>query len=411
MKRVKMMDDVIAYLLAGGRGQRLMPLTADRAKPAVPFGGKWFIIDPALYSLYYSGIETIKVLTQFNSQSLSRHIQRSWPRLPNFDDYVEVIPAQQQMGDDWYTGTANAVFQNFDIALQNPSFELMAISAGDHIFKFDVSQMREFHDQKKADFTICAKEVSIKEAAGRFGVIVVDENSRVVEFQEKPLQPAEIPGKPGFCYASMGNYLASIKILYEVLKEDALNNASSHDFGNDVIPAMILNGLNVYVYNFGENKVPDQKAPYWVDVGTIGSYWQANMDLAGENPKLNLYSHKWPIMTPPDKEPPAKIARRAIAEYSLLSGGDILDGATVIGSVLGRRVIASLDSEIKECILFDRVVIGNGAKLNRVIVCEDVIIPPDIKIGFSKEADRKLGIMMDSESNIRIIPRGFKFPK
>lgn len=408
MKRSRVMDDVMVFLLAGGSGNRLMPLTSDRAKPAVPFGGKWFIIDPALYSLYHSGLNTIKVLTQYNSQPLIRHVSMCWPRRPNTEDYVEVIPAQQQTGGDWYTGTANAVHQNLS---QTFGFDLVAIFAGDHIFKFDASQMREFHDSKKADFTICGMELPVAEAAGRFGVIVVDEDSRVVDFQEKPKHPAEIPGKPGFCYASMGNYIAGAKILREVLTEDARNTTSSHDFGNDVIPAMIQGELGVYVYNFAENKVPDQERPYWVDVGTIGSYHQANMDLAGENPALNLYSQEWPIMTPPDKEPPAKPARRSTVEYSLFSGGDILDGTSILRSVLGRRVIANLDSEITECIFFDRVVIGEGVKISRTIVCEDVIIPSNMRVGFSKEEDRKLGIVIDRDSGIRVIPRGFKFPK
>ncbi len=411
MRRKEGMDDVIAFLLAGGSGSRLMPLTSDRAKPAVPFGGKWFIIDPALYSLYYSGVDTIKVFTQYNSQPLIQHINKCWPRKPNFEDYVEVIPAQQQIGSDWYTGTANAVFQNLDLLFQNPGFEIVAIFAGDHIFKFDASQMREFHDQKKAHFTICGKELLVQEAAGRFGVIVVDENSKVIDFQEKPMHPIEIPGKPGVCYASMGNYFVNAKILREVLTEDSKNTASSHDFGNDVIPAMILGGFGVYVYNFAENKVPDHTNPYWIDVGTISSYHQANMDLAGENPALNLYSDKWPIMTPPDKEPPAKSARRSTVEYSLLSGGDILDGTSVFHSVLGRRVVANFGSKIEECVLFDGVIVGEGAEVFRAILCEDVIIPPRAKVGFSKEDDRKRGIVIDNDSGIRIIPRGFKFSK
>ena len=407
MKRKTGMDDVVAFLLAGGRGNRLHPLTADRAKPAVPFGGKWFIIDPALYSLYHSGLDTIKVLTQYNSQRLIQHT-RGWPRRPDAEEYVEVIPAQQQTGGDWYTGTANAVHQNLS---QIDDFDLVAVFSGDHIFKFDASQMREFHDAKKADFTICAMELPVHEAAERFGVIVVDEKSRVVDFQEKPKHPAEIPGKPGFCYASMGNYIAGANVLRDVLTEDADNTTSSHDFGNDVIPMMVRGGLSVYVYNFAENKVPDQEKPYWVDVGTIGSYHQANMDLAGENPALNLYSREWPIMTPPDKEPPAKPARRSTVEYSLFSGGDILDGTSVVNSVLGRRVIANYGSEIKECIFFDHVIIGEGTKMSRTIVCEDVIIPPHITIGYSKEEDRKRGIIIDPDSDIRVIPRGFKFPK
>ncbi len=403
------MDDVIAFLLAGGRGERLMPLTDGRAKPAVPFGGKWYVIDPALYSLYYSGIQTIKVLTQFSSQPLIQHIRKSWPRRPNFDDYVEIIPAQQQIGNEWYTGTANAVFQNFNLIGPKSRFALVAIFAADHIFKFDVSQMREFHDQKNADFTICGKEVLVAEAAGRFGIIVVDENGRATDFEEKPLKPTEIPGRPGYCYASMGNYLAKTDVLREVLKEDALDGSSFHDFGNDVIPTMIQNGLNVFVYNFADNDVPGQVAPYWVDVGTIGTYWQANMDLAGENPALNLYSDEWSIMTPPDKEPPAKFARRACAEYSLLSGGDIIDGALILRSVLGRRVLAGFGSEINECILFDNVTVNEGVKLYRTIVCEDVIVPPNTLIGFDKTEDRKMGIIIDKASKVRVIPRGFKF--
>ncbi|MCR4322558.1 MAG: sugar phosphate nucleotidyltransferase [Candidatus Azambacteria bacterium] len=411
MIRRKRMDDVIAFVLAGGAGERLMPLTAGRAKPAVPFGGKWFIIDPALYSLYHSGLNTIKVLTQSSSQPLIQHVARCWPRRPNGDDYIEVVPAQQQTGKDWYTGTANAVFQNLDILAQNPDFELIAISAGDHIFKFDMSQMREFHDHKKADFTICGVELPVHEVAGRFGVIVVDENSRVIDFQEKPMSPAEIPGKPGLCYASMGNYITHVKIIREVLTEDANNPASLHDFGKDVIPMMVHGGLGVYVYNFAENKVPDQKKPYWVDVGAIGPYHQANIDLAGKDPELNLYSQEWPIMTPPDKEPPGKHARKSSVEYSLLSGGDILDGASVSHSVFGRRVTASFGSKIEQCILFDRVIVGEGAEVFRTIVCEDISIPPHAKIGLSDKDDRKMGIFIDRDSGIRVIPRGFIFSR
>ncbi|MCR4306540.1 MAG: sugar phosphate nucleotidyltransferase, partial [Candidatus Yonathbacteria bacterium] len=305
-----LLNDVIGVVLAGGRGNRLLPLTAMRAKPSVPFGGKWIIADLALWSLYNSGIRTIKVLAQYISQPLIQHVQRSWPLRPHGEPHVEVVPAQMRVHDDWYLGTADAVYQNLDLICRDSGcFPLTAIFAADHVFKIDVGQMREFHDAKGSQFTVCAKEMLTDDAAGKFGVLIVDEKDRVIGFEEKPEKPKEIPGKPGYCYASMGNYLADSLLLKEALEKDARDESSSHDFGNDVIPELIRGGVAMFAYNFAHNTVPGQEGPYWVDVGTIKSYWAANMDLVGPLPILNLYSEEWPILPRPDSLPPAKYAR------------------------------------------------------------------------------------------------------
>jgi len=405
-----LLNDIIGIVLAGGRGDRLLPLTASRAKPSVPFGGKWIIADLALWSLYNSGIRTIKVLAQYISQPLIQHVQRSWPLRPYGDPHVEVVPAQMRVHDDWYRGTADAVYQNLDlICRKDGCFALTAIFAADHVFKIDVGQMREFHDKKHSLFTVCVKEMPTEDAAGKFGVLIVDTEDRIIGFEEKPEKPKEIPGKPGYCYASMGNYLADSLLLKEVLEKDSHDESSSHDFGNDVIPELIRVGVPMFAYNFAHNIVPGQEGPYWVDVGTIKSYWGANMDLVGPWPLLNLYSEEWPILPHPDSLPPAKYASVGNYEYMLAGGGCIIDGATISKSVLGRKVRVSQGAEIEESILFSGVHIGNDVRIRKAIIDEGNHIPNDTRIGFLEEEDKARGFKV--KDGITIVPYNFSFTK
>lgn len=402
------MHDTIGILLAGGHGTRLAPLTLIRAKPAVPFGGKWIIADFTIGSMYNSGISRIKVLAQYISQPLIQHIRRSWPLTPNGEQYVEVIPAQMRVHGDWYRGTADAVYQNMDVICPRAHcYSFAAIFAADHVFKIDVRQMRASHQEHNADFTVCVMEMPVSEAALRFGVVEVEADGRIVGFEEKPKVPKEISSKPGFCYVSMGNYLASIEYLAEVLHEDAKKEASSHDFGKDVIPTMVCNGGRVFAYNFFDNKVAEQDEPYWVDVGTIEAYWKANIDLAGPHPKLNLYSEEWEIMTPPDQLPPAKYGDGGSCEHTILSGGCLINGGYTRMSVLGRRVKVHHSAHVDESVLFSGVEIGKGSEVRRAIIDEYVKVPPGIRIGFSEEEDKKRG--MKVVDGITVVPHGYLF--
>ena len=403
-------NDVIGIVLAGGRGNRLLPLTAVRAKPCVPFGGEWIIADLALWSLYNSGIRTIKVLAQYISRPLIQHVQKSWPLHPYGEPHMEVVPAQMRVHEDWYRGTADAVYQNLDlICEESKRFSIAAIFASDHVFKIDVTQLREFHDAKHSQFTVCVKEMPTGDVAGKFGVLIVDENERIIGFEEKPEKPKGIPGRPGQCYASMGNYLADSALLKEVLEKDARDESSSHDFGNNVIPELIRSGVPIFAYNFAQNIVPGQKEPYWVDVGTIGSYWGANMDLVGPWPALNLYSEEWPVLPYPDGLPPVKVARGENHEYMLAGGGCIIDRANICKSVLGRKVHVFQGANIEGSILFSGVTVGANVHLKKVIVDEGNHIPDGTRIGYSKEEDkaRKLEI----KDGITIVPYKFFFTK
>ena len=384
-----------AMVLAGGRGTRLHELTDWRAKPAVPFGGKFRIIDFVLSNCVNSGIRRIGVATQYKSHSLIQHIQRGWSFLNGqFGEFVDLLPAQQRVSaDHWYEGTADAVFQNLDILrASNPDFVL--ILAGDHVYKMDYAKLLAFHVDNNADMTVACLEVPIAEASG-FGVMGVDANSRVVEFAEKPANPASIPGKPDKSLVSMGIYVFNTKFLFEQLIRDADDKKSSHDFGKDLIPYMIEK-YHVFAQSFEQSCVGmgDDNVPYWRDVGSIDSYWEANMELTKVLPDLNMYDQEWPIWTHQEQLPPAKFVfdeddRRGMAIDSLVSGGCIVSGSTVRRSLLFSDVRVNAYCTIEDSVLLPQVEVGREVTLKRVIVDKSCKIPDGLTAGINPEEDRK----------------------
>jgi glucose-1-phosphate adenylyltransferase len=401
------MRETLGIILAGGVGERLKPLTAVRAKPAVPFGGKYRIIDFVVNNFINSGIHDVKILVQTLSQSLINHVSTMWPSVPVYNYFVQSIPAQRKVSAEWYKSTADAVFQNLNIFRDNPQFKRAAIFSGDHIFKMDASQMDRFHLEKDSDFTISSIVIKAEDA-GRFGILEVDEHKRIIGFEEKPKQPKEIPGNPGYCLTSMGNYIVNVPILMEILQEDSKTEGSTHDFAKDVIPFMLKKGLRMFAYDFADNKVPGEDNVYWRDVGTIRSYWEANMDLVSIKPELNLYNELWPIKTSPDFTPPAKfVFRQSLVDNAIISGGCIITQAEISNSVLSRRVCVEKGAFVRESVLLARVTIGEGAKVQRTIIDKNVEVPPFTQIGFSKEVDEARGFKVSE--GITVVPKGYVF--
>lgn len=401
------MKELLGIILAGGAGERLKPLTEVRAKPAVPFGGKYRIADFVVNNFINSGIQNIKILVQTLSQPLINHISNLWPSAPVYNFFVHCIPAQKRVSEDWYKSTADAVYQNLNIFRDNPQFKRVAIFSGDHVFKMDVSQMDQYHQIKGADFTISAMIIKAEEA-GRFGILEVDAGNRIIGFEEKPKQPKEIPGNPGFCLTSMGNYIAGIPLLMEILREDANKEWSSHDFGKDVIPLMLKNGLNMYAYDFGNNFVPGEDQVYWRDVGTIRSYWEANMDLVSLKPELNLYNELWPIKSSPDFTPPAKwVLSQSLVDNTIISGGCIVTNAEISNSVFSQRVRVENGALVRESVVFAGVTIGEGAKVQKTIIDKNVHVPPHTLIGFSREQDEARGFKVSD--GITVVPKCYVF--
>ena len=384
-----------AMILAGGRGNRLHQLTDWRAKPAVPFGGKFRIIDFVLSNCVNSGIRRIAVATQYKSHSLIQHIQRGWSFLNGqFGEFVDLLPAQQRIDEEhWYQGTADAVYQNLDILRDaNPDFVL--ILAGDHVYKMDYGKLLGFHVENKADMTVACLEVPVAEAS-EFGIMGVDEQARVVEFIEKPASPPSIPGKPGRSLASMGIYVFNTQFLFEQLIRDADDPHSKHDFGRDLIPHMVSK-YRVFAQSFEQSCVGmgDDKIPYWRDVGTIDAYWEANMELTKVIPDLNVYDSEWPIWTNQEQLPPAKFVfdeddRRGIAIDSLVSGGCIISGSTVRRSLLFSDVRVDSYCTIEDSVLLPNVDVGRNVTLKRVIVDKSCKLPDGLKVGVDPEEDRK----------------------
>ena len=383
---------VLGIVLAGGRGQRLSPLTRHRAKPAVHFAAKYRIIDFALSNLVNSGVFSIYVLVQFRSQSLNEHIERGWQfggALRGRDFFITVVPAQMWTGEHWYKGTADAVFQNLHlITIYNA--DRICVFAADHVYKMDIEQMMEKHIEKKADCTVAAYEVPVTEAHA-FGCLKTDERNFVTEFLEKPKYPPVIAEKPGFSFISMGNYIFEREVLEEVLVEDASNPDSSHDFGRDILPELCKK-YKVLAYDFQSNIIPGNDKPYWRDVGTIRTYWQAHMDMLNENADLNLFNTQWPIRTVSYADPPGLTfsvnEHSSHIENTLRAEGSQVLGATVKRSILSRNCIIKPGAVIEECIIERSVIIGERCRLRRVIVDAQNIIPPDTKIGFNESEDR-----------------------
>jgi glucose-1-phosphate adenylyltransferase len=384
------MHDVLAVLLAGGAGERLHPLTRNRAKPAVPFGGQYRIIDFTLSNCMNSNVRKMHVLVQYKSNSLVRHIRLAWNVLrPEYGEYVDIIPPQMRVNDKWYLGTADAIYQNiYSIDQANPR-EVLILS-GDHIYKMDYRHMVEFHRANDADLTIAAIEVPLAEGS-RFGILEATENNEVVGFREKPADPSPIPGSDNMAYASMGIYIFKTEALKEAVLADAEHDGH-HDFGKDVIPRMI-GKYRVFAHNFqDENK---KTAKYWRDVGTIDSYWAANMDLVEVDPVFNLYDRDWPIRTYTPQLPPAKFVfatageRFGVAVDSIVGPGAIISGGMVRRSVLSPEVRVNSYSSVEESILFNGVHVGRHARLRRCIVEKHLRIPEGMTIGYHLEEDAK----------------------
>ncbi|HSI24401.1 MAG TPA: glucose-1-phosphate adenylyltransferase [Methylotenera sp.] len=386
--------NTVALILAGGRGSRLRDLTSHRAKPAVPFGGKFRIIDFPLSNCINSGIRRVGVVTQYKSHSLMRHIQRGWGFLRGeFNEYVDLLPASQQRDtEDWYKGTADAVFQNIDI-LRVSQAEYVVILAGDHIYKMDYGQMLACHVRNNADMTVACINVPLEEAKG-FGVMAVDGEDRIIEFAEKPNEPKHMPGNPTQALASMGIYVFNAGFLYEQLMRDAEDKSSTHDFGGDIIPYLI-SSARVYAHRFAESCVGVRNdMHYWRDVGTVDAYWQANMELTMVIPELNMYDNLWPIWTYQEQLPPAKFVfndkdRMGKATDSLVSGGCLISGSCVTSSVLFSNVRVHSYCDIQGAVILPNVVVNRHAKLKNVVIDKGVHVPEGIKIGFDPEEDKK----------------------
>jgi glucose-1-phosphate adenylyltransferase len=400
---------VLGLIMAGGKGERLYPLTRDRAKPAVPFGGKYRIVDFVLSNFVNSGIRSLYVLTQFKSQSLIEHIRDTWKFGSVLrDQFVSAVPAQMQQGESWYRGTADAVRQNLNLVHQSDP-DIVAVFGADHVYRMDVGQMVDFHVEKKADVTIAALPVPRAEARG-FGIIKVDGSWRVQGFQEKPPRPSPMPGSPGHALASMGNYLFSTDALDAILQGSARNRGWM-DFGTDILPR-VFRKMRVFVYDFNHNIIPGMKKgeqnSYWRDVGTIESYFQATMELKSVTPPLNLYNSHWPIVTYDPNAPPVKFVfndedRRGFAVDSIVSSGTIVSGGRVFDSVLGRNVFIHSWAEVRDSIIMDGVEIGRRCRIRRAIVDKNVKIPEGTVIGYDAVADRRRYSV--SPTGIVIIPK------
>ncbi len=403
--------NVLTMILAGGMGERLYPLTRDRAKPAVPFGGRYRIIDFVINNFINSGFFKIKVLTQFKSTSLIEHITRTWRLVPEIGQYVDVVPAQMRKGPFWFRGTADAVFQNLELIFDERP-DLVSVFGGDHIYKMDVNQMLQEHLANEADLTIATIPVPLSEAQ-HFGIVEIDENFRVTGFVEKPKEGAKtIPGRPDMVLASMGNYIFDARVMIDVLQRNALRD-SAHDFGKEIIPDMYPR-MKVYAYDFAKNFIPgeeDYNQGYWRDVGTVDAFFDASMDLVSVTPLFNLYNPQWPLVSAPQHLPPAKFVfadaqtqRIGIATDSLVSDGAIISGGTINRCVLHPHVRIHSYSDVDESILMDGVEVGRHSKIRRAIVDKGVKIPPHTTIGYDLEADRQRFTV--TESGIVVVPKG-----
>ncbi|HOK08196.1 MAG TPA: glucose-1-phosphate adenylyltransferase [Candidatus Hydrogenedens sp.] len=385
------MKDVLAVLLAGGAGERLHPLTKNRAKPAVPFGGIYRIVDFTLSNCINSNCRKIQVLVQYKSNSLSRHIRNAWNIVHReLGEFIDIIPPQMRINDSWYLGTADAIYQNlYSIDQEDP--KIVLVLAGDHIYKMDYQKMVQYHLAKEAELTISALEVP-KEEAHRFGVMEIDKDSRIIGFEEKPENPKTIPNKPDKCLASMGIYVFNRDLLTKSVTEDAERTSSQHDFGKNIIPRLIETN-RVFAYPFEDKNKKD--IPYWRDVGTIDSYWEANMDLVEVTPLFNLYDREWPIRTVMTSRPPAKFVfadfghRLGVALDSIVSPGCIISGGMVRRSVLSIDVRINSYAYVEESVLFDGCNVGRHSRIRRAIIEKNVQIPDNSVIGYDLEEDAK----------------------
>jgi len=389
---------VLGLVLAGGKGTRLFPLTRERAKPAVPFGGQYRIIDFVLSNFINSGISSIYVLTQFRSQSLLQHLSEGWQFSGVLKDHFIIpVPAQMRSEDGtWYQGTANAILQNLNLVEQSDP-HVVAVFGADHIYRMNVASMIDFHMAKHAEVTVAAIPVPRKHA-DEFGVIEANEDGRIMAFHEKNPHAPTLPGDPSHVYASMGNYIFTKRALVDLLQADANEPGSHHDFGKDILPKL-AGHAPIYAYNFQTNRIPgeaEDSIPYWRDVGTIDAYYEANMELRSVKPELNLYNRQWPLRSTSYPDPPAKFTfdeahRRGEAIDSIVSGGCILSGGVVRNSILGRGVRVHASALVEGCVIMDNCDIGRHAKVRRAILDKNVRVPEGTLIGHDHDADRARG--------------------
>lgn len=391
------MENLLAMILAGGQGSRLQPLTNDRAKPAVHFAGKYRVIDFVLNNFVNSGFYQVKILTQFKSDSLNRHVSQAWDLNRNLDQFVDLVPAQMRIGNSWYMGTADAIYQNVNL-IRDVRPDHVAVFGGDHIYKMAVNQMLQYHISKGALATISCIPVPQDEARD-FGVVEVDDDGRMIGFEEKPSRPKSMPGRPGWSLASMGNYMFNSKFLVRELLSDSKLANSHHDFGKDILPS-IYNHHPVYVYDFNENRIKgenDASRGYWKDIGTLEAFYEANMDCCAVSPIFNLYNNKWPLRTINWNLPPAKFVfgesdpegRKGVALDSIVCEGCICSGGRAIHSILSPGCQIHSHALITDSILFPNVDVGRGARINRAIIEKGIKIPPGFEVGVNLDKDRE----------------------
>ncbi len=391
------MREAIGVLLAGGQGERLWPLTRDRAKPAVPFGALYRIIDVTLSNCINSDLRRVFVLTQYKALSLNRHIRAGWSPIVGLGEYIEVLTPQMRVSKEWYQGTADAVYQNI-YSIGNERSKYVIILSGDHIYKMNYRRMLQQHVDSGADATVATLEFPVQEAARQFGVLETDREWRIVGFQEKPANPKQSPHHAGFCNASMGIYIFNTQLLIPVLLADAEDPKSSHDFGKDILPR-IISKHRVFAFNFvDENR---KEAQYWRDVGTIDAYYEANLDLVSVSPIFNLYDREWPVRGWQHQWPPAKFVfadpeRMGVALDSIVAGGSIISGGRVQRSVLGYNVRINSYCEVSDSILYNHVNIGRHSRIRRAIIDRHVSLPEHTEIGYDSEADRRRFHVTDS---------------
>lgn len=405
-----MLEKTLSIILAGGAGSRLHPLTAERAKPAVPFGGKFRIIDFTLSNCLHSGLRRILVLTQYKFHSLQKHLRGGWSIFnPELHEYITPVSPQMRTGGSWYSGTADAILQNLYL-LERSNAAYVLILSGDHIYRMDYAALLNCHLERNAELTIACMEVPLHEASG-FGIMTVDDCQRIIAFQEKPASPEPLPDNPGSAMASMGIYVFNMEMLSRELQQDRDRHESSHDFGKDIIPGLI-GSRRVFAYRFGGEAgrvTPDR---YWRDVGTIDSYYSANMDLLLPLPPMNLYQRDWPIRTYPGQHPPARMVNgpsgcSGLLDNSLICGGSVICGGTVRRSILSSRVRVHEYAAVEDSLLFDGVTVGAGAQLRRCIIDKEVDIPPGARIGGDVGADSARFLV--SEGGITVVPKGYRF--
>jgi glucose-1-phosphate adenylyltransferase len=418
--------EVVAFVLSGGAGQRLKPLTNDRAKPAIPFGGSYRVIDFVLSNLIHSRVRKIYVLTQYEPRSLEKHIFEGWTPIFGSGRYnfIRMLPPKQGDESGWYTGTADAVNQNKSYAWQDKP-DIIDIFSSDHVYLMDISLMNDFHLKKGADLTISALPVTMEKAAGKYGVLVVDDDWRLIGFEEKPLKPTPMPGSKTYCLASMGNYSFVPQVLIEELvidqRKETQNDKklvgtdpqrySCHDFGFDIIPAMLDRGRKIYVYNFDDNYIlssDKNKKSYWRDIGDIDEFYHANMELLGPEPQLNLFNERWEIFTRVHSLMSAKVNARSEIFESIITNGCIINKAAIENSILSYNVKADSGTQIRQSFLMGNNEIGKNVTIHKAIVDRGVYIPDNTSIGLDREKDlaRRLTV---TDSGITIVPRKYRF--